>query len=92
MSRTNSGAAATDTTVATNSSAVAVVAFGAGEHRDEYRGERRLEHERRDEVGQLVGYREGAGQGCAQDGSEQHDADEPGDAADQRRDRHPPGP
>ena len=72
--------------------AVGVVAFGAGEHRHEDRGERRLQHQRRDQVGQLVGHREGAGQRRAEDGGEQHDADEPGDPADQCRDRHAPRP
>ena len=70
--------------------AVGVVAFGAGEHGHEDRGERRLQHQRGDQVGQLVGHREGTGQCGTEDGGDQHDAGESGEPADQGCERHAP--
>ena len=70
--------------------AVGVVAFGAGQDRDEDRREGGLQNQGGDQVRQLIGHREGTGQGGAQNGSEQDDPDETGDPADQRGQRHPP--
>ena len=106
ISRTSSGAAATDSTVGhqqqrgrqrdqpahEGGAAVGVVAFGAGQHRHEDRGERRLQHQRGDQVGQLIGHRERTRQRRAENRGQQHDPDEPGDPADQSRERHAPGP
>ena len=72
--------------------AVGVGLLGAGQHRHEDRGERRLQHERGDQGGQLIGHRERAGQCGAQDGGQQHDFGEPGQPADQGREPHRPRP
>ncbi len=72
--------------------AVGVVLLGARQHRHEDRGERRLQHERGDQVRQLVGHRERAGQRRTQDRGQQHDPGEAGDPADQCRQRHSPRP
>ena len=60
--------------------AVGVALLGTCQHRHEDRGEGRLQHQRGDQVRQLIGHRESAGQRRTQNRGQQHDPGEAGDA------------